>query len=65
MNMTMLKRLNMVLYSIAVLFLVLLFLPTDQWFGVANLHFIIIPFLDLAIASSGLFKLDFYLLLYN
>ncbi|BDD40755.1 hypothetical protein [Streptococcus ruminantium] len=62
MNMTVLKRLNMVLYSIAVLFLVL---PTDQWFGVANLHFIIIPFLDLAIASSGLFKLDFYLLLYN
>lgn len=50
MNLTLLKRLNLVLYGIAIFLFVMLFLPIGQWFDIVNVNFkltfFIIPFSD-------------------
>ncbi|MGQ7503712.1 hypothetical protein ACTGYQ_05385 [Streptococcus suis] len=52
MSVTLLKRLNLVLYSVATFLMVLLFLPVGQWFDIVNLNFkltfFIIPFFGMA-----------------
>ncbi|HFH9945896.1 TPA: hypothetical protein ACGOPE_000314 [Streptococcus suis] len=59
MNVTLLKRLNIVLYSIAVFLIVLLFLPVGQWFDIVNLNFkltfFIIPFFGLASLPTAIY----------
>lgn len=39
MNLTLLKRLNIVLYSLATFLIVMLFLPIGQWFDIVNVNF--------------------------
>ncbi len=39
MNLTLLKRLNLVLYGIAIFLFVMLFLPIGQWFDIVNVNF--------------------------
>ncbi|HFI0254940.1 TPA: hypothetical protein ACGOWL_000431 [Streptococcus suis] len=59
MSVTLLKRLNIVLYSIAVFLIVLLFLPVGQWFDIVNLNFkltfFIIPFFGLASLPTAIY----------
>lgn len=59
MSVTLLKRINIVLYSIAVFLIVLLFLPVGQWFDIVNLNFklafFIIPFFGLASLPTAIY----------
>ncbi|HFU4501571.1 TPA: hypothetical protein ACGPA6_001041 [Streptococcus suis] len=59
MNMTLLKRLNLVLYSLAAFLIVLLFLPIGQWFDIVNVNFkltfFIIPFFGLASLPTAIY----------
>lgn len=59
MNLTLLKRLNLVLYGIAAFLIDLLFLPIGQWFGISNVNFkltfFIIPFLGLATLPKAIY----------
>lgn len=59
MNMTLLKRLNLVLYSLATFLIVLLFLPIGQWFDIVNVNFklafFIIPFFGLASLPTAIY----------
>ncbi|HFI0326687.1 TPA: hypothetical protein ACGO3U_001524 [Streptococcus suis] len=59
MNMTLLKRLNLVLYSFAAFLIVLLFLPIGQWFDIVNVNFklafFIIPFFGLASLPTAIY----------
>ncbi|WP_024411299.1 hypothetical protein [Streptococcus suis] len=59
MNLTLLKRLNLVLYGIATFLIVLLFLPVGQWFGIGNVNFklafFIIPFFGLASLPTAIY----------
>ncbi|MBM7319055.1 hypothetical protein [Streptococcus suis] len=59
MNMTLLKRLNLVLYSLATFLMVLLFLPIGQWFDIVNVNFklafFIIPFFGLASLPTAIY----------
>lgn len=63
MSVTLLKRLNLVLYSVATFLMVLLFLPVGQWFDIVNLNFkltfFIIPFL-VWLAYRRLFTLKMF-----
>ncbi|HFH9928731.1 TPA: hypothetical protein ACGORE_000435 [Streptococcus suis] len=53
MSVTLLKRLNLGLYSVAAFLIVMLFLPIGQWFDIVNVNFkltfFIIPFFGLAV----------------
>ncbi|HEM6302885.1 TPA: hypothetical protein U2D09_001073 [Streptococcus suis] len=59
MNVTLLKRLNLVLYSLAAFLIVLLFLPVGQWFDIVNVNFklafFIIPFFGLASLPTAIY----------
>ncbi|WP_105127883.1 hypothetical protein [Streptococcus suis] len=59
MNLTLLKRLNLVLYGIAFFLIVLLFLPVGQWFDIVNVNFklafFIIPFFGLASLPTAIY----------
>ncbi|HEM4050933.1 TPA: hypothetical protein U1W10_000917 [Streptococcus suis] len=59
MNLTLLKRLNLVLYGIAIFLIALLFLPIGQWFDVINVNFkltfFIIPFFGLASLPTAIY----------
>ncbi|HEM3684234.1 TPA: hypothetical protein U1D20_001716 [Streptococcus suis] len=59
MNVTILKRLNLVLYSLAAFLIVLLFLPIGQWFDIVNVNykltFFIIPFFGLASLPTAIY----------
>ncbi|HFI0447935.1 TPA: hypothetical protein ACGOY6_000128 [Streptococcus suis] len=59
MNLTLLKRLNLVLYGIAIFLIVLLFLPIGQWFDIVNVNykltFFIIPFFGLASLPTAIY----------
>lgn len=59
MNMTLLRRLNIVLYSIAAFLIAMLFLPIGQWFGILNVNFkltfFIIPFFGLASLPTAIY----------
>ncbi|WP_099877094.1 hypothetical protein [Streptococcus suis] len=59
MNLTLLKRLNLVLYGIAIFLFVLLFLPVGQWFEIVNVNFklafFIIPFFGLASLPTAIY----------
>ncbi|HFI0113926.1 TPA: hypothetical protein ACGO7C_000230 [Streptococcus suis] len=59
MNMTLLKRLNLVLYSLAIFLIVMLFLPIGQWFDIVNVNFkltfFIIPFFGLASLPTAIY----------
>ncbi|HFI0143370.1 TPA: hypothetical protein ACGPBJ_000113 [Streptococcus suis] len=59
MNMTLLKRLNLVLYSLAAFLIVLLFLPIGQWFDIVNVNFklafFIISFFGLASLPTAIY----------
>ncbi|HEM3460626.1 hypothetical protein [Streptococcus suis] len=59
MNMTLLKRLNIVLYSIAAFLIVMLFFPIGQWFDIINVNFkltfFIIPFFGLASLPTAIY----------
>lgn len=59
MSVTLLKRLNIVLYSIAVFLIALLFLPIGQWFDLVNVNFkltfFIIPFFGLASLPTAIY----------
>ncbi|HEM3726264.1 TPA: hypothetical protein U1D16_001677 [Streptococcus suis] len=59
MNVTLLKRINIVLYSIAAFLIVLLFLPVGQWFDIVNVNFkltfFIIPFFGLASLPTAIY----------
>ncbi|HEL1619621.1 hypothetical protein [Streptococcus suis] len=59
MNMTLLKRLNLVFYSLAAFLIVLLFLPIGQWFDIVNVNFkltfFIIPFFGLASLPTAIY----------
>ncbi|HEL1633560.1 TPA: hypothetical protein TXL60_000904 [Streptococcus suis] len=59
MNLTFLKRLNLVLYGIAVFLIVMLFLPIGQWFDIVNVNFkltfFIIPFFGLASLPTAIY----------
>lgn len=59
MNMTLLRRLNIVLYSIAASLIAMLFLPIGQWFGILNVNFklifYIIAFLGLATLPTAIY----------
>lgn len=59
MNMTLLRRLNIVLYSIAAFLIAMLFLPIGQWFGILNVNFklifYIIAFLGLATLPTAIY----------
>ncbi|MEI4322907.1 hypothetical protein V9Z28_08705 [Streptococcus suis] len=59
MNMTLLKRLNLLLYSLATFLIILLFLPIGQWFDIVNLNFklafFIIPFFGLASLPTAIY----------
>ncbi|HEP1818400.1 TPA: hypothetical protein VB845_000178 [Streptococcus suis] len=59
MNVTLLKRLNLVLYGIAILLIALLFLPIGQWFDLVNVNFkltfFIIPFFGLASLPTAIY----------
>ncbi|HEM3517321.1 TPA: hypothetical protein U1B48_000138 [Streptococcus suis] len=59
MNLTLLKRLNLVLYGIAIFLIVMLFLPIGQWFDIVNVNFkltfFIIPFFGLASLPTAIY----------
>ncbi|HFI0587694.1 TPA: hypothetical protein ACGO00_001899 [Streptococcus suis] len=59
MNLTLLKRLNLVLYGIAIFLIVMLFLPIGQWFDIVNVNFkltfFIIPFFSLASLPTAIY----------
>ncbi|HFI0457272.1 TPA: hypothetical protein ACGOY3_000886 [Streptococcus suis] len=59
MNMILLKRLNLVLYSLATFLIVMLFLPIGHWFDIVNLNFkltfFIIPFFGLASLPTAIY----------
>lgn len=59
MNVTLLKRINLVLYSIAAILIIMLFLPIGQWFDIVNanfkLVFFIIPFFGLASLPTAIY----------
>ncbi|MFM0580588.1 hypothetical protein P7J30_01355 [Streptococcus suis] len=59
MSVTLLKRLNIVLYSIAVFLIVLQFLPVGQLFDILNVNFkltfFIIPFFGLASLPTAIY----------
>ncbi|HFH9840173.1 TPA: hypothetical protein ACGONB_001805 [Streptococcus suis] len=59
MNMTLLKRINIVLYSLAAFLIVVLFLPVGQWFDIVNVNFklifFIIPFFGLASLPTAIY----------
>ncbi|HFU4463578.1 TPA: hypothetical protein ACGO9X_000850 [Streptococcus suis] len=59
MNVTLLKRLNLVFYSLATFLMVLLFLPIGQWFDIVNVNFkltfFIIPFFGLASLPTAIY----------
>ncbi|NQO34448.1 hypothetical protein HO973_09715 [Streptococcus suis] len=59
MNITILRRLNIVLYSIAAILIAMLFLPIGQWFDLANVNFkltfFIIPFFGLASLPTAIY----------
>ncbi|HEL2056912.1 TPA: hypothetical protein TY768_000067 [Streptococcus suis] len=59
MNLTLLKRLNLVLYGIAAFLIVMLFLPIGQWFDILNVNFkltfFIIPFFGLASLPTAIY----------
>ena len=59
MNMTLLRRLNIVLYSIAAILITMLFLPIGQWFDLVNVNFkltfFIIPFFGLASLPTAIY----------
>ncbi|NQN52982.1 hypothetical protein HPA15_00465 [Streptococcus suis] len=59
MSVTLLKRLNIVLYSLAVFLIVLQFLPVGQLFDIVNLNFkltfFIIPFFGLASLPTAIY----------
>ncbi|HFI0342507.1 TPA: hypothetical protein ACGOV5_000170 [Streptococcus suis] len=59
MNVTILKRLNLVLYSLAAFLIVLLFLPIGQRFDIVNVNFklafFIIPFFGLASLPTAIY----------
>lgn len=59
MNMTLLKHLNFVLYSLATFLIILLFLPIGQWFDIVNVNFkltfFIIPFFGLASLPTAIY----------
>ncbi|MGQ7339617.1 hypothetical protein ACTGYU_04525 [Streptococcus suis] len=59
MNLTLLKRLNLVLYGIAIFLIALLFLPIGQWFDLVNVNFkltfFIIPFFGLASLPTAIY----------
>ncbi|HEM6083551.1 TPA: hypothetical protein U2B95_002042 [Streptococcus suis] len=59
MNLTLLKRLNLVLYGISAFLIALLFLPIGQWFDLVNVNFkltfFIIPFFGLASLPTAIY----------
>ncbi|HEL2576804.1 TPA: hypothetical protein TZ704_001994 [Streptococcus suis] len=59
MNMALLRRLNIVLYSIAAILIIMLFLPIGQWFDLVNVNFkltfFIIPFFGLASLPTAIY----------
>ncbi|MGQ7461127.1 hypothetical protein ACTGZQ_00985 [Streptococcus suis] len=59
MNMTLLRQLNIVLYSIAAILITMLFLPIGQWFDLVNVNFkltfFIIPFFGLASLPTAIY----------
>ncbi|HFI0795986.1 TPA: hypothetical protein ACGO8I_001655 [Streptococcus suis] len=59
MNITLLKRINLVLYSIAAILIIMLFLPIGQWFDLVNVNFkltfFIIPFFGLASLPTAIY----------
>ncbi|MFX3841503.1 hypothetical protein ACJBRF_00460 [Streptococcus suis] len=59
MNITLLKRLNLVLYSLATFLIVMLFLPIGQWFDIVNVNFkltfFVIPFFGLASLPTAIY----------
>ncbi|HFI0508694.1 TPA: hypothetical protein ACGO5E_000527 [Streptococcus suis] len=59
MNLTLLKRLNLVLYGMAIFLIVMLFLPIGQWFDIVNVNFkltfFIIPFFGLASLPTAIY----------
>lgn len=59
MNLALLKRLNLVLYGIAIFLIVMLFLPIGQWFDIVNVNFkltfFIIPFFGLASLPTAVY----------
>ncbi|HEM3488750.1 TPA: hypothetical protein U1B28_000328 [Streptococcus suis] len=59
MNLALLKRLNLVLYGIAIFLIVMLFLPIGQWFDIVNVNFkltfFIIPFFGLASLPTAIY----------
>ncbi|HFI0578766.1 TPA: hypothetical protein ACGO28_001189 [Streptococcus suis] len=59
MNMTLLKRLNLVFYSLAAFLTILLFLPVGQWFDIVNVNFklafFIIPLFGLASLPTAIY----------
>lgn len=59
MNLTLLKRLNLVLYGIAIFLFVMLFLPIGQWFDIVNVNFkltfFIIPFFGLVSLPTAIY----------
>ncbi|CYV24915.1 TPA: hypothetical protein TZM69_001239 [Streptococcus suis] len=59
MNLALLKRLNLVLYGIAIFLIVMLFLPIGLWFDIVNVNFkltfFIIPFFGLASLPTAIY----------
>lgn len=59
MNLTLLKRLNLVLYGIAIFLIIMLFLPIGKWFDIVNVNFkltfFIIPFFGLASLPTAIY----------
>ncbi|HEM4071140.1 TPA: hypothetical protein U1W01_001545 [Streptococcus suis] len=59
MSVTLLKRLNLVLYSVATFLFVMLFLPIGQWFDIVNVNFkltfFISPFFGLASLPTAIY----------
>ncbi|HEM6583282.1 hypothetical protein ACTJ5V_05265 [Streptococcus suis] len=59
MNLALLKRLNLVLYGIAISLIVMLFFPIGQWFDIVNVNFkltfFIIPFFGLASLPTAIY----------
>ena len=60
MSVTLLKRLNLGLYSVAAFLIVMLFLPIGQWFDIVNVNFkltfFIIPFFGLASLPTAIYN---------
>lgn len=59
MSVTLLKRLNLGLYSVAAFLIVMLFLPIGQWFDIVNVNFkltfFIISFFGLASLPTAIY----------